>query len=243
MNRCIEILVKNQNEKVQLSWTHLVRFEDREAVAKEGGNLGFRGVQGVCGFTGVSGFIAKDGQTYRRQSVPRTEMPETLQFTVSFVDADLYQEFLALLRRVCPDVVGKVAISNTNPQPMPRLLRLKEEYKPILEKNRQESARRAEKISLLIECAKDLGARFDDCGYSIEPHDSIPSEAYEEYGPQVMTNALVKIMCRKETAIYQALDNAGLLQAYCPEEYRRGDAYSVNGGPMHSQPIEEVPVE
>lgn len=142
--------------------------------------------------------------------------------------------------KVSPEALNSIRITDVPSIPLPRLTRLKEEFVGVQEKNQKDYMKRKAKVDLLMEMAFDLGLCIEDGEYWVRDESTLPRDAYEEYGPQKETDPIVKIMCRSDTEIYKELDRAGLLQAYCPEGYRRGDSYSVNGGPMNVQPKEEV---
>lgn len=252
MNRLIDILTTNQKENVLLSWTHLVSFQERPSTGAQGvmgvkgPATGYFGCQGSIGMVGASAASphVRNGKNYIMRSVPRTQLPETLQFSIQFRSKSLFEEFFALLEKNCPNVENSVSISVDPPVPLRKQQRLKQEFVELAEEKKKQFDMRVAKVSLLLEMAFDLGLKLYDEWSVDERNDLVmPMEAYEEYGEQMYRDGVIRILCRSNTDIYKALDSAGLLQAYCPSDYRCGAPYSVNGGPMHIQPVEEVEVE
>ncbi len=261
-----------QSDAVKLSWTHLAAFPQPincgamgkigSQVAQQGnqgiqgqfgiqgcyGSQGYYGSQGSIGTTGPYGTYTKNGKTYRKQTVPRTEMPETLLFTITCLDQNKVFSSLSFLinqfMEPATERVNIVDVAYVPPRPIARPTRLKEEFLSVYESKKAAYETRKAKVDLLIAMAVEYGAFFEE-GYDVSTRGELimPKEAYEEYGPQTETNGEIKILCRKTSKIYKLLDSAGFIQQYCPEGYRRGDSYSVNGGPMHTQPIEEVLVQ
>ena len=204
----------------------------------------------ICGSQGSSGSAQRTvdekrtniGCNYyiRMQPKPRTEMPETLEFKVEFVDQKLNRvDFMKLVDSLQQKDESQLQITYVVEKPIPREKFLKKGQEEILAEKQKAQDERRKTINDLMKMASDLGAVFEK--FTLPPEKvSMPPEAYEERGEQKYTNPTVCILCRKTTNFYRAIDFAGLLQKYCPEPYRRGDSYSVNGGPLHPQPYEEV---
>ena len=257
MKRFVDFLVTYQNDKVLLCWNHLVAFPVPQQAGRCGsygfsgasgvlgsqGAVGAMGAQGCMGTTGAFGIFEKDGIKYTKRCAPRTAMPDVLQFTAKFIDETDFIHFSNLLKETCPDVTNLVQLTFLEPKPIKRQLRLKEQFVAIQQREQEQEKEDLQKAVDLIQQAEALGYHVGDAEFYSKRPTAITSECYEEFGEQNYTNSEINILCHKDSEIYKELDSAGLLQKYCPESYRRGDGYSVNGGKMHEQPVIDVPIE
>ncbi|AYV85857.1 MAG: hypothetical protein Solivirus1_14 [Solivirus sp.] len=98
--------------------------------------------------------------------------------------------------------------------------RVKDEFKEEVEKFEQNEKERDAKIQKLIAELRELDFHIGDSYCDREP--LFPNEWREiervTYGP-----AHLNISCHSQTEIYKALEDAGVLDKYCPEWYRNGN--------------------
>lgn len=211
----VNLLLQNEKD-LRLGWSHGCYYD---------GKMWHMGLQSVTG--------PMSPDLTDPVFEPRTEPPEFVMFSIYFLSAcadELYNNLVNALSTNTP----LVCIQKSSPLYKTTERRIKAEYQQQVDQMTVANEEKCERIRHLLEEAQNLGCSIED--YDL-PQLYFPESFYETVEVEKRRFPSLTILCHRDTDIYQALKQSGLLEKYCPSEYSLGYPYCTGSGVWQRQPM------